>query len=103
MDFSSPLLNNLLTKDQSPINSEPIAELLSIIGCKRTRQLQTILANNPNGYWRYRIILTLPSVEPYLVETIVKNLLGIGYGREATQILRVVMKHARNMELSQFS
>ena len=37
------------------------------------------------------------------MESIVKGLLGLGHGPEATQILRIVMKHAPQTGLSEFS
>jgi hypothetical protein len=62
MDFSSPLLNSLLSKDQSSLNSNPVATILSIIGCKRAKQLQSILLNNPSGYWKYILMANMPDL-----------------------------------------
>ena len=59
LDYSSPLLNSLLAKDQSPFNCEPIASMISIIGCKKTRQLNSLLSSNPSGLWKYSILLEM--------------------------------------------
>ena len=62
MDYSTPLLNNLLTRDDSPMNTDPVGVILSIIGCRRTRQLQNLMVA-ASGNWKYGLILSMPSVE----------------------------------------
>lgn len=66
-DYSSPLLNSLLVKDQSISNCEPISAIISIIGCKKSRQIHSILASNPSGMWKYSILFQMESIDPSLM------------------------------------
>jgi len=55
-DFSSPILCSLLAKELHPLHSEAIGQLLANIGNRRTRQVNNLLANGPDGLWKLMLL-----------------------------------------------
>jgi hypothetical protein len=103
MDHAAPLLNSLLAKDNAPYNSEVTAQLLGLVGSRRTRQLTNLLTNGSPGTWKLFLLATMPNADPSVVEASLKALLGLHYGREAALTLTTLLPHLRQTELGEFS
>jgi hypothetical protein len=55
-DYSSPILCSLLAKELPPVHGEAIGQLLASIGSRRTRQINNLMINGPNGTWKLMLL-----------------------------------------------
>lgn len=93
----------MLTKELPQVHAEVVAQLLASIGSRRTRQVNNLLANGPNGTWKLFLINKAENVDGEVVNTIVKNLLGVNYGRDAALTLHSLAPLIARVQLNEFS